>query len=374
MKILCDRQQLSEVFGVAAGITPLKTPKPIAKNVLLEAEKDGLTLHATDFEMSVRLRLDSVKVNEPGRALVPAKEMAALLREISDPTVTLETEELRCNLRSGGGSFVLVGDDPEMFPKTVEASSEESGKTIRVPGKKLLDMLRKTTFAAAREDSRYAINGLLLQCKESSLRLVATDGRRLAFCYENLEGDAPDAEMVVSLRALQALVRAIPEGGADDIEIEFGGNQARFTCPKAGAAAELALVTQLLDSRFPDYEGVLPKVADTTAEISRDLLEANVRRVAVLSAGELRLVRFQFSSASLELSAESSGVGRADVVMDVDIKGAGGSIAFNPDYVLEALKVTDQDTVRLDMTDEETPAKFSLGESFTYVLMPISSA
>ena len=371
MKILCDRQQLSEVFGVAVGITPLKTPKPIAKNVLLRAEGETLTLSATDFEMSARLQLDSVKVKEPGQVLVPAKEMAALLREINDPTVTLESEDLRCTLRSGGGAFVLVGDDPAQFPAELEI---KDGTTLRVPGTIFTDMVRRTAFAAAREDSRYAINGLLIQSKDDTLRMVATDGRRLALCYENLEGDAPEAEMIVSLRALQALSRAIPDNSSEELEIIFGENQAAFSFAKAGAASEFRLVSQLLDTRFPDYEGVIPKVADSTIDISKSLLESNLRRVAVLSAGELRLVRFNFSSSTLELSAESSGVGRGDATMEVDVKGAGGGIGFNPDYVLEALKVSDLETVRLDMTDEETPAKFTLGESFTYILMPISSA
>ena len=86
------------------------------------------------------------------------------------------------------------------------------------------------------------------------------------------------------------------------------------------------------------------------------------------------MVRFNFTDSSLELSAESTGVGRAEVKMDVDVKGAGGGISFNPDYLLDALKVTDMETIRLDMTDDSTPAKFTLGEAFTYVLMPISGS
>ena len=374
MKILCDRQQLSEAFAVAAAITPQKTTKPIVKNVMLVAEDDSLTFHATDFEMSAQLRLDSVKVKEPGTVLLPAKETSALLREITDPTLTLESEEFRCNLQTGGGSFVLVGDDPELFPKPTELGKGKKAKRVSIPANQFLDMYRKTAFSAAREDSRYAINGLLVQTKDAAMRLVATDGRRLALSYQNMDDDIPDAEMIVSARALQALSRAIPENSKDELEVIFSDNQAGFSFPNAGFATDYVLVSQLLDSRFPDYEAVIPKVADTTIEIPRALLEANLRRAAVLCSGELRVVRFKFSSSSLEMSAESSGVGRADVSMDVDVKGAGGSIGFNPDYVLEALKNSDLDVVRLDMTDEETPAKFSLGESFTYVLMPISSA
>ncbi len=370
MKILCDRQQLTDAFAVAAAIVPQKTPKPIAKHVLVRTENDGLTFQATDFEMSARLHQESVKIKEPGAVLLPAKETHALLREITDPTITLESDEFRCTLKSGGGAFVLLGDDPEQFPKQITLAE---GKELVIPAQKFLMMLRRTMFAAAREDSRYAVNGVFVQCKDATLRLVATDGRRLAMCYEHLDGDVPDAEMIVSLRALQALSRAIPDGSPENLKIVFSDNQAGFLIDKSGTASEVLLVSQLLDSRFPDYEGVIPKVAETTVDISKALLEANLRRVAVLSSGELRVVRFNFSSSSLELTAESSEVGRGDVIMDVDVKGAGGSIGFNPDYVLEALKVTDQEVVRLDMTDDETPAKFSLGESFTYVLMPISS-
>ena len=371
MKTLCDRPQVLEAFGVAASIAPLKTPKPIAKHALLQAEDDTLTVFATDFEMSVKITLDSAKVSKPGSVLLPAKETHALLREIQDPTVTLESEEARCTLRSGGGSFVLVGDDPEQFPRTIEL---QDGHKITLPAARFLELIRRTSFAAAREESRYSISGLLLECSESRLRAVATDGRRLALAYENLEGDVPECRMIVPLRALQALSRALPESGDAPIEITFSENQAGFSFGQAGSALRMLLVTQLLDSRFPDYEAVIPRAAETTIEMSRDLLESNLRRVAVLTSGDVRVARFNFGSSTLELTAESSGVGRADVVMDVDVKGAGGWIGFNPDYVLEALKVADYDVIRLDMTDDETPAKFTLGEAFTYVLMPISSA
>ena len=371
MKILCDRHQLSEALAVAAAIAPVKTPKAIAKHVYLEVEDEGLTLLATDFEMSVRLHIDSVKVVEPGSVLLPAKEAHALVREITDPTVTLESEEFRCTLRSGGGAYVLLGEDPSQFPRRIQIGE---GETVRMPADALLRMLRQTTFAAAREDSRYAVNGVLVQWKGGALRMVATDGRRLAMSYRNLDCDTPDCEMIVSLRALQALTRALPEGSDEEVEIVFTPNQAGFELGKPGSAVGMTLVSQVLDSRFPDYEGVIPRAADTSVEISRELLVANLRRVAILSSGDVRCVRFHFGSSSLELMAESSDIGRADVSMDVDVKGPGGSIGFNPDYVLEALKVCEEDVVRLDMTDEETPAKFTLGEAFSYVLMPISSA
>ncbi|MDP6929685.1 MAG: DNA polymerase III subunit beta [Planctomycetota bacterium] len=367
MKILCDRQQLQDAFGVAVGVTPTKTPKPILTNVLLSGEGDSLELFATDLEISVRQKIGSVKVGQPGKILLPAKEMSALLREISDTTVSLQSEDQRCTLENSSGSFVLLGDDPEQYPAEI---SPEGGEAFTLSSKRFLEMVRCTSFAAAREETRYAINGVLIDVDAEIVRLVATDGRRLSLSYESIKGKAPTKKVsaVVPPRALQALVKAIPEASSEEVEIQIGPKQISFSF------GNTILVSQLLESRFPDYEAVIPKMADTSAEISRDVLEKKLRQVAVLSSGDVRMVSFKFEDTGLLLSAESSGVGRADVNMEVEMKGAGGTVSFNPDYLLDALKVADKEVVCLDMSDDSAPAKFTLGEQFTYVLMPISGS
>jgi DNA polymerase-3 subunit beta len=232
---------------------------------------------------------------------------------------------------------------------------------------RMLRMIQETMFAAAKEETRYAINGVLLDAAAGCVRMVATDGRRLAISYENTDTKA-EFKVVVPLRALATLSRALTEGSKEPLRIEVGDKQIVFTTGKA------LLVSQLLETRFPDYEGVLPKSADTTIEMSRPALEGALRRAAILCAAELRMVRFEVGEKSLRMTAESSARGRADVPIDVSVKGAGGSINFNPDYILEALRVCQMETIRLDMSDDSMPAKFTLGESFTYVVMPISGA
>ncbi len=367
MKILVDRNQLQAAFSLVASIAPQKTPKPILQNILMKVESDGVTLFATDYEISATVCVESVKVQEPGWVLLPARETSALLRELNDPTLTLKSKEMRCTIESGGGSFVLVGDDPEQFPSETQIGK---GNKIKIPAGVFLSMIRKTMFAAAREESLYMINGVLFDCRDDCLRLVATDGRRLALNYYNLEGGkaSPTIKSVVPIRALQMLTKAISEDSSEELEIMFTDNQVGFRF------AGVSLVSQLLECNFPDYDVVVPKSAETSCEINRELLERNVRTVAVLSSGDLRVIRMNFEGQTLAMSAESSGVGRADQVMEVNIKGAGGSLSFNPDYLLEALKVADPAVIRLDMSDDSTPAKLTLGESFTYILMPISGS
>jgi DNA polymerase-3 subunit beta len=362
MKILCDRTALQEAVNVVSSVVPLKTTKPILQNLLVRADGEGITLFATDLEMAARVRLDTVKVSRKGNALLPARETAALLRELSDPTVTLESTDQRSRIESGGGSFVLLGEDPEQYP---EETQSKSGKRLQISSHNLLRMIQETVFAAAREETRYAINGVLLDSAAGCLRMVATDGRRLSISYQNIDAKT-EFKVVVPLRALNTMARAIPEGKKEEMTIDVGEKQITFTI------GGVQLVSQLLETRFPDYEGVLPKSAETTVEVAKAVLEGALRRAAILSASEMRMVRFEVGEQSLRLTAESSARGRADVSIDAVVKGAGGSINLNPDYILEALRVCQLEQVRLDMTDDSMPAKFTLGESFTYVVMPIS--
>jgi DNA polymerase-3 subunit beta len=364
MKILCDRNALQEAVTVVSSVVPVKTTKPVLQNLLLRADGEGITLFATDLEMAARVHLDAVKVTKKGSALLPARETAALLRELSEPTVTLESTDQRCRIESGGGSFVLLGEDPDQYP---EESQSKAGKKVEIVSGSMLRMVQETVFAAAREETRYAINGVLMDCAAGCLRLVATDGRRLAISYENIDAKA-EFKIVVPLRALNTLARALTEGSKDMLRLEVGDKQVTFV------VGNTQLVSQLLETRFPDYEGVLPKSADTTVEVPKAVLESALRRAAILAPSDMRMVRFEVGDRQLRMTAESSARGRADVAIDAVVKGSGGSINFNPDYILEAMRVCKLETIRLDMSDDSMPAKFTLGESFTYVVMPISGS
>jgi DNA polymerase-3 subunit beta len=363
MKILCDRVQLQEAFAIVSSVVPAKTTKPILQNVFLRADSEGIALFATDLEMAAKVHLDAVKVGKQGVALLPARETAALLRELSDPTVTLEGVDQRCRIESGSGSFVLLGEDPELYPEEVHL---ETTTRIEAPAGRILCMVQETAFAAAREETRYAINGVLIEFAGGCLRFVATDGRRLAISYQNIDAKKAEFKVVVPIRALTTLARAIPEASKEKLGIAVSDKQIEFTFGK------VHLISQLLESRFPDYEGVVPKAADTTVELPKAVLEGALRRASILCADDLRMVRFEVADATIRLTAESSARGRADITIDAEVRGAGGSVNLNPDFLLEGLRVSEQEQIRLDMSDDSMPAKLTLGESFTYVVMPIS--
>ena len=342
MKILCDRTALLEAVSVVSSVVPTKTTKPILQNVLLRAGKEGISLFATDLEMAAKVQLDSVKVSKEGSVLLPGKETAALLRELTDPTVTFESSDLRCKIESGGGSFVLLGEDPEQFPSE---AAVKSGKRLEIEAGVMLRMIQETMFAAAREETRYAINGVLVDVGGGCVRLVATDGRRLAISYQNDVDTGEDLafKVVVPLRALQTLSRALTDDSKETLSVEVGEKQIVFTTGK------MQLVTQLLDTRFPDYEGVMPKAADTTVEVQKAVLEGALRRAAILCSADMRMVRFDVGDQQMRMTAESTARGRADVAIDAGVKGAGGKKSKSKTetykiYIYKVLKQVHPDT------------------------------
>ncbi|MEO0480028.1 MAG: DNA polymerase III subunit beta [Planctomycetota bacterium] len=363
MKILCDRQRLLDAFSAIGSIPPQKTTKPVVQHVLARTTDAGLELVATDFELSAKIRIDQVDVREPGELLLPAKETSALLREISETSLSLTREEQRCRIDAGSGSFVLLGDDPREFPKEPQVEADMS---FELPASALQEMVRRTSFAAAKEQTRYAINGLLMHVQDGSVRLVATDGRRLALTYAAVDDPDTEGRVVVPLRTLQLISKALDQDST--VTVSVSKTQIAFR------NGPLYMVSQLLEDRFPQYEQVIPKAASTTLEIDRVDLERNLRRVAVLCSGDVPMVRFAYDGDTLSLTTESANVGRADQSMQISVKGDGGAISFNPEFLLDALKVSDLEQVRFDLSDESTPGKVTLGEAYTYILMPVSGS
>jgi DNA polymerase III beta subunit len=178
MKFLCDKNRLeSAITPMLPAIQHKDTPKPGLRCVHIEASNEELILRATNMEISFETRIESVKVDQEGVGLVPAKQFHELLSTIHEPTVRIELTGDTLHLPTSSGDFELVTSDPEDFPG-LSFESESAGIDLPVPV--LKELLHSTEFACAREATRYAMNGLLVQIKDGSLHLVATDGRRLA--------------------------------------------------------------------------------------------------------------------------------------------------------------------------------------------------
>ena len=368
-KTTIDRKEFLRALKLAARIAPKQNVKPILQNVLLESDGRGrLTVTATDLELYGRTTLETVGDGAEWKALVSAQAARDTVKHTKAETLELSTiGDSGLNLLIGGGTSaptaVLIGDLPEMFPSFPELPSDAARFETNAGDFKR--MISEVRYAAAREYSRYMINGVHVTVADDLLRLIATDGRRLAVSKVRVFAKDVAIAETVSLATMETLRMTI--GKRDTLlSAAFAGPTVRF------GFGDIVLVSQLLESNFPDYACVMPKSADVSITVDRLELLDSIKRLSVYAASDRPLVSFDVAPNALVLRIESPGKGSDDAMLSPTGKGAGnGQIAFNPGYVLDALKASDASDVSLSFTDGDTPATFDLG--FSYVLMPIGA-
>jgi len=363
MKVLCDREKLREGLAVVNNVIPARSTKPVLENIKFVATDACLELIGTDLEVSVRYVIDDVKVGEPGIAVLPARVALDFIRDLASETITLHANDGACTITGGADSCELVTMDADEYPVTPAFDDKEP---LSVQAGTFTRLVGQTAFATAREAGRYAMHGVLITIDEGKLQMVGTDGRRLALSSALLES-APSKVLpaIVPTKGIQLFCRVIDDP-LENVQISFGENQISMKTRHAEISA------RLIDGEYPKYTDVIPPESKHTIEASADLLGRKIRLVANVTGDEARAVRLKVDKGELELFGQSVGRGEANAHMEVEYGGDPAQIAFNPDYVLDGLKNAERELVRLEFNDKTSPGKFSLGESYIYIVMPIT--
>ncbi len=367
MKVLCERERLREGLTVATSVIPLKSTRPAVENVCLVATDHALELVGTDLDVAVRYRIDDVKVEEPGTVLVPARVAADFVRDLTGDTVQLRTKGETFLVESGSDRCELTTVDPDEYPVVARFSEDGS---VPVLGSTFTRLVSRTSFAAAREQGRYAMHGILTQVEGDTLKMVATDGRRLAVATSAFEADATGAapkasRAIVPSKGMQLFCRVIDDP-LEQVRIHFGENQFGLKTSKAEVFA------RLIDGEFPRYTAVIPASTENLVEVETELLIRKLRLVANVTSADTRAVRLSLDKGKMTIFGRSAAMGEATTELDVEFEGKAGDIAFNPDYVIDGLKNCELERVRLEYNEKTSPGKFTLGENYIYIVMPIT--
>ena len=368
MKVICDRAALVESLGLVGGVVVSRTPKPVLTCVKLTAGDDGLVLEATDTEVSVRLSTPRVEIAEPGQALIPADKLQQIVRESADSTLTLSTEQDVAHIVGQDSKFKIFGHPPTDFPATTGFAGTPD---FTINAGDLHRLIALTLFATARENSRYAINGVLVERTGNKLAVVATDGHRLALakgsCKGASGGDKDETRAaIVPTKALNLLLRLF-DNAEQTVEVKIEDNQILFKTDTA------VLVSNLVEGNFPPYADVIPKDGDKKATLATDLFISAVRRAALLTNEESKGVRMSFADDGLTITSRAPEMGEAEIHLDVpEYAGDPVEIGFNPAYLLDALKVIDDSQLQLELSSSNKPGVLRTGPNFLYVVMPVN--
>jgi len=364
MKVICNRGALQEALSIAGNASSSRTPKPALQCVKLSAEADKLTVSATDLEVAIRYYDAQVQVEQPGEALVPADKLRDIVRESIDDTLSLETVGEQLHIKGADSHFRIFTQNVADFPPVPDFEGEAD---FKVQGKVLKQLISQTLFAAAKEATRYAFNGVLTTIKGGRLIMVATDGRRLALARGDLlDGAAGDGGTAIVPAKTLGLVDKLISNADEPVSVKLGENQVIFHTPDA------TLTSNLIEGQFPPYEDVVPKECDKKMTAgTADLLSA-VRRSALLTTQDSKGVRMAFGKSGLTLSSKSPEAGEATINFACKFEGGDIEIGFNPNFFTDALKVVNSDEVSFELLAPNRPGLLKAGPSFTYVIMPVN--
>ena len=364
MKVICDRGALVEALNLAGAAVVSRTPKPVLTCVKLTATDGALALDSTDLEVAIHLSINQVEVQEAGEALIPADKLTSIVRESSDPTLTIESDAEAAHVRGADSHFKIFGYPVAEYPPV---GAFEGDADYEMLASDLMNLINMTLFATARENSRYAINGVLMERDGKKLTMVATDGRRLAFAKGSINSGSGDKQQVIiPTKALNLLSRLMDDPG-EQVRVKITENQAQFATDSA------TLTSNLVEGNFPPYKDVIPKDQDRKATFATDVLASGVRRAALLTNEESKGVKLAFDGEHLTLTSRAPEMGEAEVVVPVEsFNGDAIEIGFNPQFITDVLKVVDADEVSIEMKAPNKPGVFKVGSDFLYVVMPIS--
>lgn len=373
MRVTCMQDRLASGINVVRRAVAKNSPYPILSNIYVGAENGALQLAATDREVGITVRVEA-SIEREGATTLPSKLFNDLVKQSPPERISLElkstTQELK--YRCGSIDSTMKGIDPEEFP--ILASSED-GETINLPTALLKEMIEQVAFCAAKDDSRPILTGVLMDFKENQLVMAAADGFRLSVRSCNFEQIMTDVRVVVPARALKELGSIIDLSMENvSITITESLNQILF---KMG---NVELSSQLIDGSFPDVQRLVPASHTTRTVVDTIPLLRAVKRADLFAREAAHIIRLSLSGGSesgapgvLTLTAESSELGGNTEELIASIEGDDMEIAFNAEYVIEALGIMKTDQVALEMTSSGAPGLFRpLGDSdFTHVIMPM---
>ncbi len=345
MKFTITREQLSEGVSAVNAAVPTKTTLPVLANILLEATKDGLRLSGTDLDIAVGTTVPA-SVDQEGAITLPARKLAELVRELPSAGIRVTTQgEQRVTIECGRSKFKLLGLPREEFPAFPQVSFDQAGKTT---ARELQKLVAHVAFAASTEESRPILNGVLWQLTGDRMRMVATNGHRLAKMEVPIGGAGEPAELIVPPKALEQLRKLFNPD--DEIEIGRSENHLGFRSPST------VVYTRLIEGPYPNYEQVIPRENDKVATAEKAALMAAIRRMSIVASDQTHRIRMSFGDGSCKLSVTTPDLGEAQEEISLTYEGEPLDIGFNANYLLEVLKYMPTDEVRLTFKAPERAA------------------
>ncbi len=371
MKFKINRDHFANGLAQVLNVVGSKATMPILSNVLIEAEKDQISLTTTNLDLGIRCRIKA-DVKETGAVTLPVKRLATIVRELPNLDVSFDASPShQVKLSSGGSTFRITGIGKEEFPPLPEFGEE---KSHTLEQGELTAMLKSVAYAQSSDETRYILNGVYFNFRDGKLSLVATDGRRLALISKDIDIPAESmGAIILPAKTVNELTRLLEKG--EKVKINFSDRKAAFQIAtdkdSSGLVDHVYLYSKVVEGNYPNYNQVIPKETHQRIKLERELFLQCVHRAALVCSEKSNSVKIKLSSNLLEITAQSPDFGEAHESMAIGYSGPDLQVAFNPAFVMDPLRALTKDEVFFEVKDEVSPGVFKTLDSFICVIMPV---
>jgi len=366
MKFTITREQFQEGLQAVAGSVPTKTTLPVLSNILVEAIHDGVRLSGTDLDIAVSTIVPA-SVDQEGSITVPARKLAEIVRELPNASIRITASgEQRVTIECGRSKFRLLGLPKDEFPAFPAVKFDGGWKAT---AGNLQKLITHVAFAASTEESRPILNGVLWELRPDRMRMVATNGHRLArMDVPTATTGGAQADLIVPPKALEQIRKLF--SAEDEIEVARSENHLGFR------SATTQVFTRLIEGPYPNYEQVIPRENDKVMTADKGAITSALRRMSIVASDQTHRIRMAFANGSCKLSVQTPDLGEAQEEVTVTYEGDTLEIGFNAAYMLEVLKYIPTDEVRMTFKAPERaatcePVGWDDPASFLALVMPL---
>lgn len=359
-----ERDILLKPLQAVTGIVERRHTLPILSNVLLENVHGQINILATDLEIQINTHGPNTEA-EDFRITTNAKKLQDILRALPEGSlIALNWEQNRLTLKAGKSRFGLQTLPAEDFP--LMKIGEEITSAFSLSQEVLRNMLSQVQYSMAVQDIRYYLNGLLMQVEGNQLRLVATDGHRLAYSATNIEADLPKAEVILPRKTVLELFKLLNQPN-EPITVELLNNQVRFRCNNT------IIVSKVVDGKFPDFNRVIPLLNDKIFLVNRTQLLSSLERAAILANEKFRGARLQLQAGLLSVVCSNNEQEEAREELEIAYQGKELEVGFNIGYLMDVLRNLHCEDVQLAFGDAHRSTLITIPDNpnFKYIVMPM---
>ncbi len=351
--------------GISAVQSAVGSPisNPIVENIHLSCQDKKIHFMATNLNLTIHCEGEA-EIEEEGEIVLPSKILINIVRDLPDGDVWFEEENETVRMKCGEFTAKLKGHPGELFPPL---NLVKSGFDFKIDAQTLKDITRKTLIAASTDKARFELDGVKFDFKEKTLNCVSTDGKRLSlYKYNNETIPEEELSVFVPSKTLHEVHRTMQEEG--EVEVRIQEKKIQFSC------GDLTIISNLLVENFPKYEKIVPPPGDIKIKVKRELLLGAVKRASNLSDHLMNLLIMKTYSGHIELLGEREEVGgEGREIVDAEYEGEELVFRFNYLFILDFLRIIDEEEVEIESRNPEKPSIFRpVGrEEFIYVLMPL---